>query len=154
MGIAFAASIGGLGTIVGSPTNAIAVGLLDETIGVRISFAQWSLFGLPLVMLACRWPRGSSQGAAGGRASVRPAAARAAIDTHAPGPRPKAPGAAGRADLPGLGDPAAARAAAARRDRWTDGTIAVIAALALFLLPDGTGRPLLVWREADRAPWA
>ena len=37
---------------------------------------------------------------------------------------------------------------------WTDGTIAVIAALALFLLPDGTGRPLLVWSEADRAPWS
>ncbi|MCX7864188.1 MAG: SLC13 family permease, partial [Novosphingobium sp.] len=41
MGIAFAASIGGIGTIVGSPTNAIAVGLLDTTIGVRISFAEW-----------------------------------------------------------------------------------------------------------------
>jgi sodium-dependent dicarboxylate transporter 2/3/5 len=38
-------------------------------------------------------------------------------------------------------------------DSWTDGTIAVIAGLALFVLPDGTGRPLLVWREADRAPW-
>jgi sodium-dependent dicarboxylate transporter 2/3/5 len=37
---------------------------------------------------------------------------------------------------------------------WTDGTIAVIAALALFLLPDGTGRPLLVWKEAERAPWS
>ena len=39
-GIAFAASIGGLGTIVGSPTNAIAVGLLDTIAGVRISFVQ------------------------------------------------------------------------------------------------------------------
>ena len=36
---------------------------------------------------------------------------------------------------------------------WTDGTIAIIASLVLFLLPDGTGRPLLVWKEADRAPW-
>ena len=36
---------------------------------------------------------------------------------------------------------------------WTDGTIAILASLALFLLPDGTGRPLLVWKEADRAPW-
>jgi len=35
----------------------------------------------------------------------------------------------------------------------TDGTIAVIAGLLLFVLPDGTGRPLLIWREADRAPW-
>ena len=36
----------------------------------------------------------------------------------------------------------------------TDGTIAVIAGLVLFLLPDGTGRRMLVWQEADRAPWA
>jgi sodium-dependent dicarboxylate transporter 2/3/5 len=36
---------------------------------------------------------------------------------------------------------------------WTDGTIAIIASLALFLLPDGTGRPLLIWEEADNAPW-
>ena len=31
---------------------------------------------------------------------------------------------------------------------------AVIAGLALFLLPDGTGRRLLEWKEADRAPWS
>jgi sodium-dependent dicarboxylate transporter 2/3/5 len=41
---------------------------------------------------------------------------------------------------------------------WTDGSIAVIAAIALFLVPDGTrpggkSRPLLKWNEADRAPW-
>src|SRR5688500_11313425 len=51
MGIAFAASLGGLGTIVGSPTNAIAVGLLDKALGLRISFAEWSLYGMPVVIL-------------------------------------------------------------------------------------------------------
>jgi len=35
----------------------------------------------------------------------------------------------------------------------TDGTIAAIAGLALFVIPDGSGRPLLVWEEANRAPW-
>ena len=35
----------------------------------------------------------------------------------------------------------------------TDGTIAIIVGLILFVLPDGTGRPMLVWSEADRAPW-
>src|SRR3546814_15732910 len=34
----------------------------------------------------------------------------------------------------------------------TDGTIAVAASLLLFILPDGTGRPPLVWQQADRAP--
>ena len=35
----------------------------------------------------------------------------------------------------------------------TDGTIAIAASLALFVLPDGTGRKLLTWPEANRAPW-
>ncbi|WP_375292019.1 SLC13 family permease, partial [Qipengyuania sp.] len=51
MGIAFAATIGGLGTLVGTPTNAIAVGLIDRLTGVRIGFAEWALYGLPLVLL-------------------------------------------------------------------------------------------------------
>ena len=40
MGIAFAASIGGLGTIVGSPTNAIGVALLRDISGIEITFAD------------------------------------------------------------------------------------------------------------------
>ena len=32
----------------------------------------------------------------------------------------------------------------------TDGTIAVAGSMLLFILPDGTGRPLLLWKEADR----
>src|SRR5690606_20263669 len=51
LGIAFAASIGGLGTLIGAPTNPIAVGLLFETSGVQISFGQWMLFGVPVVLL-------------------------------------------------------------------------------------------------------
>ena len=35
----------------------------------------------------------------------------------------------------------------------TDGSVAAIAGLALFVVPDGTGRPMLVWHEANRAPW-
>ena len=35
----------------------------------------------------------------------------------------------------------------------TDGTIAVFVGLLLFVVPDGTGRPMLTWPEANRAPW-
>jgi sodium-dependent dicarboxylate transporter 2/3/5 len=34
-----------------------------------------------------------------------------------------------------------------------DGTVAIAAALLLFVIPDGSGRPLLTWNEANRAPW-
>ena len=45
LGIPFAANIGGMGTIIGSPPNAIAVGALAEI--NPISFAKWILVGLP-----------------------------------------------------------------------------------------------------------
>ena len=51
MGIAFAASIGGLGTLVGSPTNAIAAGIIERATGLQIGFLTWAMYGMPLVLL-------------------------------------------------------------------------------------------------------
>jgi sodium-dependent dicarboxylate transporter 2/3/5 len=155
MGIAFAASIGGLGTIVGSPTNAIAVGLLDKLAGVRITFAEWSLYGIPLVLLSV--PLAAYIVARVQRVAEHPfdvAAARAAIDSHAAWttPEKRLVPIAFVTFIAWVTQPLVA--AALPPGAWTDGTIAVIAALALFLLPDGTGRPLLVWHEAERAPWS
>lgn len=154
IGIAFAASIGGLGTIVGSPTNAIAVALLDETIGVRITFAQWSAFGVPMVLLGV--PLAALIIARVQKVSAHPfdlAAARAAIDTHAAWTAPE------RRLVPLVAVTLACwmlqplLLPLVPEGSLTDGTVAVIAGLLLFVLPDGTGRPLLVWQEADRAPW-
>ncbi|MEO0818625.1 MAG: DASS family sodium-coupled anion symporter [Pseudomonadota bacterium] len=57
LGIAYACSIGGLGTLVGTPTNLIVVGYLNETAGFDISFAEWMMLGLPavLVMVPLAW---------------------------------------------------------------------------------------------------
>ena len=52
MGIAFAASLGGLGTLVGSPTNAIAAGLIERTLGLHISFLDWAIYGVPVVLVS------------------------------------------------------------------------------------------------------
>ncbi len=154
IGIAFAASIGGLGTLVGSPTNAIAVGLLDTMIGAQISFAQWMLYGLPIVVLGV--PLAAIIVAKVQRVSAYEfdvAAAQSAIAN----PHPM-----GSAERRVMMVVAVTFLAWMTRllvapylpaGSWTDGTIAIIASLALFLLPDGTGRPLLVWKEADRAPW-
>lgn len=49
IGIPTAASVGGLGTIIGSTPNAIAVGAL-ETVGIKISFLSWMIFGVPLAL--------------------------------------------------------------------------------------------------------
>jgi len=45
LGIAYSASVGGMGTLVGSPPNGIAAGLLN------LSFADWISFGLPFVLI-------------------------------------------------------------------------------------------------------
>nr|WP_279716900.1 DASS family sodium-coupled anion symporter [Chelonobacter oris] len=47
LGIPTAASIGGMGTIIGSAPNAIAVGAL-EAVGIHISFLEWMIIGIPI----------------------------------------------------------------------------------------------------------
>jgi solute carrier family 13 (sodium-dependent dicarboxylate transporter), member 2/3/5 len=46
IGIPAAATLGGIGTIIGSTPNAIAAGALNE-VGIRVSFLDWMLFGIP-----------------------------------------------------------------------------------------------------------
>jgi sodium-dependent dicarboxylate transporter 2/3/5 len=48
---AFGASIGGIGTPIGTPPNLIGIGMLNRIAGIEISFFQWMLLGVPLVVL-------------------------------------------------------------------------------------------------------
>ena len=154
MGIAFAASIGGLGTLVGSPTNAIAAALIEKQLGLTIGFLDWMKFGVPVVALAIpiamlilmrvqRLDRDSfdANGAAAalGSSPAWSIAERRVVPlltlvfiawVAQPWIEPMVP-----------------------KGALTDGTIAVAGAMFLFVIPDGTGRPLLNWKEADRAPW-
>ncbi|MFC7173445.1 SLC13 family permease [Haloplanus litoreus] len=51
LGVAYAASLGGVGTLVGTPPNAIVVGQLQELTGYGITFLDWLVVGLPMVVL-------------------------------------------------------------------------------------------------------
>jgi solute carrier family 13 (sodium-dependent dicarboxylate transporter), member 2/3/5 len=51
LGIAYGCSIGGLGTLIGTPPNALLAGFMAETYGVRIGFGEWMLLGVPMVVL-------------------------------------------------------------------------------------------------------
>jgi len=57
LGIAYAASIGSLGTIIGTPPNTLLAGYLSDSHDIQIGFGQWMLVGVPLavVMLAICW---------------------------------------------------------------------------------------------------
>lgn len=51
LGIAYAASIGGLATLIGTPPNTVLAGYLSKTYGYEITFANWLMVGVPMVAL-------------------------------------------------------------------------------------------------------
>ena len=57
LGIAYSASIGGVGTPIGTPPNAVLIGFVNESYGVSIGFGQWMVVGVPfaLVFGAIAW---------------------------------------------------------------------------------------------------
>lgn len=57
LAIAYAASIGGLATLIGTPPNALMAAFLADNYDIHIGFAQWMMVGLPLsiVMLGLCW---------------------------------------------------------------------------------------------------
>jgi len=57
LGIAYAASIGGMATLIGTPTNAIFSAVVKEYYNAQVSFSDWMKFGLPLsvVLLIICW---------------------------------------------------------------------------------------------------
>ena len=48
---AFGASIGGIGTPIGTPPNLIGIGMLNRIAGVKVTFFQWMLLGVPIVVV-------------------------------------------------------------------------------------------------------
>lgn len=154
MGVAFAATIGGYGTLVGTPTNAIAAGIIEKSTGLKIDFLTWAIYGLPFVAMTvpiCWWILVKVQHVA--LADFDPLEARRGIGhvgDWSIGERRLVPllvlALVCWVSLPFV-TPLLAK------DSVTDGSIAVAVALLLFIIPDGTGRPLLTWDEANRAPW-
>jgi sodium-dependent dicarboxylate transporter 2/3/5 len=154
MGIAFAASIGGLGTLVGSPTNAIAAGIVERSTGLRIDFLTWAIYGLPLVLLSIplcwfillkvQQVRPGDFDAAAARAGIGEASAWSTAEKRLV-PLVAAV-VVGWILVPFVSPLLPA-------DALTDGSIAIFGALLLFVIPDGTGRAILNWDEANRAPW-
>jgi sodium-dependent dicarboxylate transporter 2/3/5 len=154
MGIAFAASIGGLGTLVGSPTNAIAAGIVERSTGLRIDFLTWLIYGMPVVLVSiplCWLILLKVQRV--GPADFDAAAARAGIgeaSAWSTAEKRLVPLVAAVV-LGWIAVPLVSPLLPA--DALTDGSVAIFGALLLFVIPDGTGRAILNWEEANRAPW-
>lgn len=159
LGVAYACSIGGMATIVGTPTNAIFLGFVRQNMDVEVTFWQWFVFGLPfaaVLLLLCWWllirlfPMGK--------------------DIHGKDYREVL-----RAELKALGPLSPPE----RRLVWVFGTViaawisgslfwyahvpncndtvvAILGALTLFFLPSSNARrdlPLLDWDNAQKIQW-
>jgi sodium-dependent dicarboxylate transporter 2/3/5 len=52
LSIAYACNIGGMGTLIGTPPNALLAGFLNENYGIEISFVKWMMVGVPLMLVS------------------------------------------------------------------------------------------------------
>lgn len=158
LAVAYSASIGGVGTLIGSPPNAMLASFVQQTYGIEVSFARWMMIGLPVVvvMLPLTWvlltrllfPAHTIKvGDAG--ALVR--AEIAAMGRMEPGERLVAVVFSGAALGWMLRDPLV-RLTGLTLD---DAMIALTAALILFAVPlsRGTGRYALDWAATQELPW-
>jgi len=151
LGVAFSATIGGMGTLIGTPPNAIFAAYMSRVQGIEIGFARWAMVAMPVAatLLVVAWAV---------LAHVTPGLGRGrlALDlTDAPGPM--GPGERRVAVIAGL-------TAAAWITRplleglfpglgLSDAGIGMLAALALFVLPSGQGGRLLDWGHAATLRW-
>jgi sodium-dependent dicarboxylate transporter 2/3/5 len=158
LGIAYAASIGGVGTLIGTPPNAVLAGIVEKTQGISIGFGQWMQFGVPLalvMLLICWWylthsnARLATHGS--GRGMQMIAQERAGLGTMCQAER--------RVLL--VFSTVAALWVGKGLAPWSwlnglnDSTIAMAGALTLFVIPAGTDdrSSLLNWESAVRIPW-
>lgn len=155
LGICFAASIGGVGTLIGTPPNTVLAGMMEDIYGQTIGFAQWMMFGVPLatVMLAIAWfilvklvyPSGLKE-LPGGKELIK-----------------KEIAALGKMSRP---EKLVLVVFVAMAASWilrgffkppmiSDATIAIIGSILLFLIPVSLkrGEFLLDWASAVKLPW-
>jgi len=57
LAIAYSASIGGIATLIGTPPNLVLAGVVSETYGYEITFSKWFIFGFPIsiILLIICW---------------------------------------------------------------------------------------------------
>lgn len=150
LAIAYAASIGGLGTPIGSPPNLVFMQVYEQTTGVRYGFLDWMAIGVPVLLLFLPllglW---LGRGLAGA-----PAAALPESGPWTPGEkRVMAVFALTAAAWIFRSEPYGGWSAALGVPGASDASIALLAVVVLCVLPDGKGSRLLDWETAEKVPW-
>jgi sodium-dependent dicarboxylate transporter 2/3/5 len=150
LAIAYAASIGGLGTPIGSPPNLVFMQFYEQATGTRYGFVEWMLVGVPVVLLflpaMALW---LGRGLGGTPPAVVPE----------PGPwtagerRVVALFALTAAAWITRTEPFGGWSAALGLAGANDASVALLAVVVLCLVSDGRGGRLLDWETAEKVPW-
>ncbi|MCG8443058.1 MAG: DASS family sodium-coupled anion symporter, partial [Caulobacterales bacterium] len=168
LGVAYAASIGGVATPVGTPTNLIAMGYLADNAGINLSFPQWMSIGVPAaaLMIPASWwiltrltfPV-RAEAAHAGAAEVRRALERLGAMTTPETRIALVFACVGlswmfrQPIINALGVPHLE----AINGSQMDATIAIAGAIALFLIPAGSKEEpdarLMDWETTTKLPW-
>ena len=154
LGITYAASIGSLGTIIGTPPNAMLAAYMAEQ-GVNIGFGQWMLVGVPvsLILMAAAW------------FLLTNVLYKPEID-HIPGGRSLMKDELAKLGPMSKGEIRVLLVFIAAALSWVfvpviwpdtivaDAVIAMAVGVALFLIPGGPdGAKLMTWKTALELPW-
>ncbi|UCH28742.1 MAG: SLC13/DASS family transporter [Myxococcales bacterium] len=155
LAIAYAASVGGMGTLIGSPPNFITVRFLQEQAGVDFDFVQWMGIGMPAALVlvvvigfVLQW-----------LAPPPPAETTVTVVTSPWSWGEKVTAACfGLAvagwTIPGIMRAVGAPHAAEVAKALPIGAVAILAAAPLFLFRDEDGKtPVLPWHDAARIDW-
>jgi solute carrier family 13 (sodium-dependent dicarboxylate transporter), member 2/3/5 len=152
LGIAYAASVGGLATPIGTPPNLIFMQVYADTTGERLLFSDWMRWGVPVT--ACMVPLMAVWLTRGGARSCD--LALPAVGAWRPAERRVLCVFA----LTALawvtrGEPWGGWSAWLHLPYANDASVALLAVVVLFLVPSGArdGQALLTWERAVTIPW-
>ncbi len=156
--VAYGASIGGIGTPVGSPTNLVAMGYLEKQ-GLELSFIQWMTIATPLMLVMLiaawailAWPHRAAPADAEAAAVLR--TSRKALGPMTT-PERRVLLVFALVALAWIFSPLLKTLPLLKG--LNDTAIAMIGAIALFVIPagdaSGSRTRLLDWTTAERIPW-
>lgn len=167
LGVCYAASIGGVGTPIGTPTNLIAMDWLQNNADAQIGFPQWMAFGVPAACLLVPAAWWSVTRGLAARRSAEDVADEIKGQLSALGAitKPEARAATVFAivailwvlQLPllALAERAGLDLLVSYKGARMDMITAIFGAVLMFIVPAGSGekRALLNWEEAEKLPW-
>lgn len=151
LGIAYAASIGGWGTPIGTPPNLVFMQAYEQATGTRMGFLEWMRFGVPIMLvflpLLALW--------LGRHLRAAPAAAVPQLGPwQAAERRVLLVFALIVAAWIFRSEPFGGWSALVGLPAVSDANIALAGVLLMAIIPDGRGSALIDWPTAERVPWA